>query len=97
MKNCSFIKKVLRSILNNAKRNESYFIQKCLCGVILPNYNDFVKCCDLKKSSYNNFDEYLAVIFGIDYNKMITIINKLQTYKNITGMDIYNQCMATNI
>lgn len=99
MKSSGFAEKIITQILNNKERNRITFIQRYLCSIILPNYDDFVISYEKLKNSkrYENFDEFLSFIFGIDYSKMKIVMNKLNDYKNAVGNDTIPQCMRIKI
>lgn len=98
-KETAFLRTILKKILKDKKRDEIASIQRYLCSIILPNYDDCVKGYkNLKKSAeIKNFDEFLASIFEIAYPKIQTIMKKLNDFKNKEGDGIIPKCMAVKI
>ncbi|TQR31794.1 hypothetical protein DMB92_05245 [Campylobacter sp. MIT 99-7217] len=84
-RNLAYIHTTFSYILKQKQRNEVNFIQKVLCNVILPRFDDFSKDYKYFKNlkSYKSFEECLSFIFEIDLKQIENILKKLDEFKNL--------------
>lgn len=101
MREIYYIKTTLNTILQDSKRSEIKIIQGYLCNEILQKWNIYVDNYKNFKAfeKYKNIAEFLAFIFDIESNKMESILQKLDIYKNykITELNARIDCLSVKL